>query len=53
MRQYLYAQQVLAIIEKILGKDHPNVATSLNNLAGLYKVIGRYSEAEPLYKEVA
>ena len=45
-----YAQQVLTIIEKALGKDHPNVATSLNNLAGLYKVIGRYSEAEPLYK---
>jgi len=45
-----YAKQVLEIYEKILGKDHPNVATSLNNLAGLYKVIGRYSEAEPLYK---
>ncbi|MDP2278041.1 MAG: CHAT domain-containing protein, partial [Nitrospirota bacterium] len=30
--------------------DHPNVATSLNNLAGLYEPAGRYAEAEPLYK---
>ena len=29
--------------------DHPSVATSLNNLAGLYDNQGRYSEAEPLY----
>ena len=29
-------QSSLAIREKILGKDHPDVATSLNNLAGLY-----------------
>ncbi|MCW5208004.1 tetratricopeptide repeat protein, partial [Desulfobulbus sp. US2] len=31
-------------------KDHPSVATTLNNLAGLYKQQGRYDEAEPLYK---
>src|SRR5207253_6971521 len=30
------AQQVLAIREKALGRDHPDVATSLNNLAVLY-----------------
>ncbi|MFN5893564.1 MAG: tetratricopeptide repeat protein, partial [Dolichospermum sp.] len=29
--------------------DHPNVASSLNNLAGLYYSQGRYSEAELLY----
>jgi len=27
----------LAILEKALGPDHPDVANSLNNLAGLYK----------------
>ncbi|MEH2360782.1 tetratricopeptide repeat protein, partial [Nostoc sp.] len=27
----------------------PDVATSLNNLAALYRSQGRYSEAEPLY----
>ena len=39
----------LAICEQQLGANHPNVASSLNNLAGLYKAQGRYSEAEPLY----
>src|ERR1700738_1141792 len=36
------AQQVLAIREKALGRDHPDVATALNNLAALYKSQGRY-----------
>jgi CHAT domain-containing protein/Flp pilus assembly protein TadD len=44
------AQQVLAIWEKALGRDHPNVATALNNLAGLYRSQGRYADAEPLYQ---
>ena len=34
-----------------MGADHPNVATSLNNLVILYEAQGRYSEAEPLYLE--
>ena len=33
-----------------MGPDHPDVAPSLNNLAGLYEAQGRYAEAEPLYK---
>ena len=32
-----------------LGSDHPDVATSLSNLASLYASQGRYAEAEPLY----
>ena len=40
----------LAIAEKALGPDHPDVGTSLNNLAGLYRAQGRYAEAEPLYQ---
>jgi len=32
-----------------LGPDHPDVATSLNNLAELYGTQGKYAEAEPLY----
>jgi tetratricopeptide (TPR) repeat protein len=43
----------LAILEKALGPDHPNVATALNNLALLYKNQGRYADAEPLYKAIA
>ncbi len=38
------------IYEKALGPAHPEVATSLNNLAALYAAQGRYAEAEPLYK---
>jgi tetratricopeptide (TPR) repeat protein len=33
-----------------LGAEHPAVATSLNNLAALYQVQGRYGEAEPLHR---
>jgi len=42
-------EQCRAIAEQRLGDDHPDVATSLNNLAGLYCSQGRYAEAEPLY----
>jgi tetratricopeptide (TPR) repeat protein len=44
-----YAKTVLEIRENQLGKDHPYVAASLNNLANLYKAQGRYNDAEPLY----
>ncbi|WP_130758765.1 tetratricopeptide repeat protein, partial [Microcystis aeruginosa] len=37
--------------KRLLGDNHPHVATSLNNLAGLYDSQGRYTEAEPLYLE--
>ncbi len=43
-------KRALAIYEKSLGSDHPYVATSLNNLAGLYRAQGRFDEAEPLYE---
>ncbi len=35
---------------KALGPDHPEVAASLNNLAGLYYKQGKYAKAEPLQK---
>ena len=35
-----YYQRSLAILEKSLGPDHPDVAASLNNLASLLKVRG-------------
>ncbi len=40
----------LEIFEKVLGKEHPDVATSLSNLAVLYRAQGKYTEAEPLYR---
>jgi tetratricopeptide (TPR) repeat protein len=39
----------LSIREQQLGADHPDTASILNNLAGLYESMGRYPEAEPLY----
>jgi tetratricopeptide (TPR) repeat protein len=39
----------LAINEKTLGPDHPNVALSLHNLAAFYVNQGRYADGEPLY----
>ncbi|BBD62071.1 peptidase-like protein [Nostoc sp. HK-01] len=44
------AKQALDIREKVLGKEHPLVATSLNNLAELYRIQGEYQQAEPLYQ---
>ncbi|MEE9554739.1 MAG: tetratricopeptide repeat protein [candidate division Zixibacteria bacterium] len=40
----------LSFQERKLGKDHQNVATTLNNLALLYKFIGRFKEAESMYE---
>ncbi|VEN73758.1 putative CHAT domain-containing protein [Candidatus Desulfarcum epimagneticum] len=34
-----------------LGKTHPATLESMNNLAALYDVQGRYEKAEPLYRE--
>ncbi|MGI8426308.1 MAG: tetratricopeptide repeat protein [Actinomycetota bacterium] len=42
--------QALALREQALGPEHPDVATSLNNLAELYDTQGRYAKAEPLYQ---
>src|SRR3989441_1756409 len=44
------AQRALAIQEKALGSEHPDVAASLDNLAGLYRAQGKYREAEQLYR---
>jgi CHAT domain-containing protein/sirohydrochlorin ferrochelatase len=43
------AQRALDILEKVLGKNHPDVATSLNILAAVYDSHEKYTQAEPLY----
>ena len=43
--------EALAIDRESLPPNHPQLATHLNNLAGLYRVQGKYWEAEPLYLE--
>jgi tetratricopeptide (TPR) repeat protein len=45
-------EEILQIIEAEpeLGPEHPDVATTLNNLAGLYESMGDYEKALPLYQ---
>ncbi|MFM7811246.1 MAG: tetratricopeptide repeat-containing protein [Acinetobacter junii] len=45
----LYCERCLTLSEQRLGKNHPDVATSLNNLAELYRAQGKYAKAEPLF----
>jgi CHAT domain-containing protein/Flp pilus assembly protein TadD len=40
-----------AITEKVLGKEHPDYATTLNDLGGLYDRMGDYAKAESCYLE--
>jgi len=42
-------EECKTVVETRLGKEHPDFATSLNNLALLHESQGRYSEAEPLF----
>jgi len=44
------AQEALKVAKESFSPDHPNLATSLNNLAELYRAQGQYAEAEPLFK---
>jgi tetratricopeptide (TPR) repeat protein len=41
-------RRALSIREKVLGPEHPDTATILDNLAELYRQQGRYAEAENL-----
>ncbi len=43
-------ERALHIKEKALGPDHPDVATSLNNLAGSYRAKGDFTRADPLFE---
>jgi class 3 adenylate cyclase/tetratricopeptide (TPR) repeat protein len=43
-------QRALALRERALGREHPDLATSLDNLAQLYNATDRPAEAEPLYR---
>jgi hypothetical protein len=44
------ATWALAIWEKVLDPEHPNVAAGLNNLAELLRATNRLAEAETLYQ---
>ncbi|MDD4024112.1 MAG: tetratricopeptide repeat protein, partial [Synergistales bacterium] len=44
------ALRTLELADRFGDPDHPYLAASLNNLAGIYDAQGRYLEAEPLYQ---
>ena len=52
-RAVVVAKKALEVAERSVGQDHPNVATSLNNLAGLYRNTKRNEEAELLEARAA
>ncbi|EIJ44235.1 hypothetical protein BegalDRAFT_3419 [Beggiatoa alba B18LD] len=41
---------LLAAQENLYGKEHADIATTLNTLAETYRLVGRYTEAEPLHR---
>jgi tetratricopeptide (TPR) repeat protein len=43
-------RRTLAVREKALGPEHPDIGESLHNLAFLFQEQGRYNEAEPFGK---
>ena len=49
-RAVVTARKALEVAEKNDGANHLSVATSLNDLAVLYKAQGQYAQAEPLLK---
>ncbi len=44
-------RQTIEIGNATIGKDHPNYAIHLNNLAGVVQAQGRVEEAEALYRQ--
>jgi eukaryotic-like serine/threonine-protein kinase len=44
-------REALVLRKKLLGNEHPDVASSLNNLANALRAQGRLNEAETLFRE--
>lgn len=44
-------EKALAIARERYGADDPRIATDLNNLAEVYRLLGRFADAEKLYLE--
>ena len=52
-RAVVVAKEALEVAEKAVGSDHPAVATILENMAEVYRKIGRATEAEALATRAA
>ena len=47
----LYYEKALEIDQKTLPPNHPDLATSYNNIGGVYKNTGEYSKAFSYYEK--
>ncbi|KYC35121.1 hypothetical protein WA1_09560 [Scytonema hofmannii PCC 7110] len=47
----IVAKQAIMLAQSTQTTEHPAYCDSINNLAELYRMQGRYSEAEPLYQQ--
>ena len=45
------AMRCCELAKQYIGKNHPHYVTCLNNIAEIYRAMGRYAEAEPIYIE--
>ena len=45
------ATQATELMLKIVGDKHPNYATCLTNLAGLYTSMGEHAKSAPYYEQ--
>src|SRR5260221_5761802 len=45
------AKKLLVIQKRVLGPEHPDTVSSLNNLGALYEGMGDYAAAEPLFQQ--
>jgi tetratricopeptide (TPR) repeat protein len=44
-------RQALGLMEKVLGKEHPDTLESMNNLANIQMGQGKYEQAEVLDRQ--
>ena len=44
-------RQTLELREKVLGQEHPDTLTSMNNLAMVLSSQGKYEEAEEMHRQ--
>ena len=45
------AERAVEVAKRLRGLEHPDMATSLDNLGLLYQVMEEYAKAEPVYQE--
>ena len=44
-------RKALALMETVLGKEHPDTLTSMDNVALLLSSQGKYEEAEDIHRQ--